>query len=47
MPSPATGGIGRVDAYDIVTIMECPVDVVFLANAFHGLPEVIFEHTAA
>ena len=27
------------DAYDIATCMPQPVDLVFLANAFHGVPE--------
>jgi ubiquinone/menaquinone biosynthesis C-methylase UbiE len=27
------------DAYDIATLVEAPVDYVFLANAFHGVPD--------
>lgn len=29
----------QADAYDIATIMRKPIDHVFLANAFHGVPD--------
>lgn len=29
----------EADAYDITKVARCPVDHVFLANAFHGVPD--------
>jgi ubiquinone/menaquinone biosynthesis C-methylase UbiE len=29
----------QADAYDIATVLQDPVDLVFLANVFHGVPD--------